>query len=127
MRRFPALADWIEQVTDHFPHLSKSQAAGLALWSLGLILARSRALTAVAVRAPLLGQSFNTVRERLRDTYREADAKRGSRRNALGLTNCWGSWRAWVLGLNAGRIPASARTNCWGPWRAWVLEGWSGR
>jgi len=43
-RRFPPPADWIEQVTRHFPRLSKPQAAGLALWSLGLILARSCSL-----------------------------------------------------------------------------------
>lgn len=104
MRRFPPLADWIEQVTAHFPHLSQPQASGLALWSFGLILARSCALTAVAgLLAPLLGQSFNTVRERLRDTYREANAKRGFRRDELELTPCWG------------------------PWLTWVLEGWSGR
>ncbi|MEI2769196.1 MAG: hypothetical protein V9G98_00050 [Candidatus Competibacter sp.] len=104
MRRFSPLADWIEQVTAHFPHLSQPEASGLALWSFGLILARSCALTAVAgLLAPLLGQSFNTVRERLRDTYREANAKRGFRRDELELTPCWG------------------------PWLTWVLEGWSGR
>ncbi len=40
--------------------------------------------------APLLGQSFNTVRERLRDTYREADAKAGDQRAELDVTVCWG-------------------------------------
>jgi len=40
------------------------------------VIARSCSLTAVAdVLAPLLGQSYNTLRERLRDTYREAGAK----------------------------------------------------
>lgn len=91
-------------MADHFPHLSKPQATGLALWSLGMTLAHSCTLTAVAaILAPLLGQSFNTVRERLRDTYREADAKSGSKRTDLTLIGCWG------------------------PWLAWVLEGWGGR
>lgn len=109
MQRFPPLASWIEQITEHFPHLSKPQANGLALWSLGLILARSCALTTVAgLLAPLLGQSFNTVRERLRDTYREADAKRGFWRNELELTPCFGPWLTWVLAGWSGRQLALA-------------------
>ena len=32
----------------HMPHLSKPQATVLALWSLGMVLARSCALTAVS-------------------------------------------------------------------------------
>jgi hypothetical protein len=47
--------------------------------------------------APLLGQSFNTVRERLRDTYREAKAKAGSQRAGLDVTLCWAPWLAWIL------------------------------
>ena len=51
---------------------------GLALWSLGMIVVRSRSLSAVADWwACRLGQDFNTVRERLRDTYRAAEAKAG--------------------------------------------------
>lgn len=98
MHHFPPLVDWIEQVAHHFPHLSRPQATGLALWSLGLILARSCALTAVAgLLAPLLGQLFDTVRERLRDTYREANAKASSQRTEWAVATCWGPWVAWVL------------------------------
>ena len=104
MSRHPELYHWIDKVSNHFPQLSKPLATGLALWSFGMIVARSCSLTAVAgLLAPLLGQSFNTVRERLRDTYREADAKAGTRRAQLGLSDCWV------------------------PWLAWILEGWSGR
>jgi hypothetical protein len=42
------------------------------------------------------------VRERLRDTYREAEAKAGVHRAQLDLGSCWA------------------------PWLNWVLEGWSG-
>ena len=95
---------WISIVSSHFPRLSKPLATGLALWSFGMIVARSCGLTAVAgILAPLLGQSFNTVRERLRDTYREADAKAGACRSELEVSECWA------------------------PWLAWVLEGWSGQ
>ena len=44
-----AVYQWTEVVTTHMPHLSKPQAAVLALWSLGMVLARSCALTAVSL------------------------------------------------------------------------------
>ncbi len=104
MSRHPELYRWITTVADHFPGLSKPLAAGLAWWSLGMILARSCALSAVAgLLGALLGQSFHTVRERLRDTYREASAKAGTHRAELDVSECWA------------------------PWLAWVLEGWSGQ
>jgi hypothetical protein len=66
----------IDTVVMRFPSLSKPQALGLALWSFGMVIARSCSLTAVAdVLASFMGQSYNTLRERLRDTYREAGAK----------------------------------------------------
>lgn len=104
MSRHPELYQWIDTVVMRFPSLSKPQALGLALWSFGMVIVRSCSLTAVAdVLAPLLGQSFNTLRERLRDTYREASAKAGEQRVELDVTECWA------------------------PWLAWLLEGWSGQ
>ena len=98
MSRHPELNQWIGIVCSHFPRLSKPLATGLALWSFGMIVARSCGLTAVAgILAPLLGQQLNTVRERLRDTYREADAKAGPCRSELEVTECWAPWLAWVL------------------------------
>jgi hypothetical protein len=76
-----------------FSSLNKPQALGLALWSFGMVIARSCSLTAVTdVLAPLLGQSYNTLRERLRDTYREAGAKAGEQRSELDVTECWAPW-----------------------------------
>ena len=98
MSRHPELYQWIDTVVMRFPSLSKPQALGLALWSFGMILARSCSLTAVTdLLAPLLGQSFNTMRERLRDTYREADAKAGKQRAELDIALCWAPWLAWIL------------------------------
>jgi len=45
----------------------------------------------------LLGQSYNTLRERLRDTYRDAGAKAGEQRAELDVTECWAPWLAWLL------------------------------
>lgn len=39
---------WRSTIMTHVPYLSKSQATGLALWSLGMVLARSCALTAIS-------------------------------------------------------------------------------
>ncbi|KJV05555.1 transposase [Methylocucumis oryzae] len=98
MSRNPELYQWAETIAMRFPSLSKPQAFGLALWSFGMILARSCSLTAVAdMLAPLLGQSFNTVRERLRDSYRETEAKAGKHRTELDVTLCWAPWLAWIL------------------------------
>ena len=71
---------------------------GLALWSLGMILVRSCSLTAIADGwSCQLGQPFQTVRERLRDTYRDAEAKAGPQRAELDLSRCWAPWLSWVL------------------------------
>jgi hypothetical protein len=54
-----------------------------------------------------LQEKFYTLRERLRDLYREAPAKAGAKR---GGKRC-------DLDLNM----------CWAPWLAWVLEGWQNK
>jgi hypothetical protein len=44
-----AVYQWTEVITTHMAHLSKPQAAVLALWSLGMVLARSCGVTAVSL------------------------------------------------------------------------------
>lgn len=98
MSRYPSLYQWTGVVGKHFPHLSQPMAACLALWSLGMIIARSCSLTAIATQwVPILGQKFFTVRERLRDLYREGPAKAGTQRCTLDLGTCWVPWLKWVL------------------------------
>ena len=98
MSRLPALYQWNDIVGKRFPHLSKPMAACLALWSLGMIVARSCSLTAVAwAWVPILKEKFYTVRERLRDLYREAPAKAGKQRSELDLSTCWAPWLTWVV------------------------------
>ncbi len=105
MSRLPGLYQWNDIVAKRFSHMSKPMAAGLALWSLGMIVARSCSLTAVAwALVPLVQEKFYTLRERLRDLYREAPGQ--------------------------GRHPAACqldRDTCWAPWLAWVVEGWRGQ
>jgi DDE family transposase len=98
MSRSNPLYGWTSLVTTHFPHLSKPQAAVLALWSFGMVLARSCALSAVATAlSPLVGQAWNTVRERLRDWYKSAAHKSGRDRRELDVTTCFAPLLAWIL------------------------------
>jgi hypothetical protein len=83
--------------------LTKPQATVLALWSLGMVLARSCALTAVsAFLAPWLGRQENTVRQQLREFCYEAAAKRGTARCALRVERCFVPLLAWVVSLWQG-------------------------
>ena len=99
MARHPeAVYQWTEEVTTHLPHLSKPQAAVLALWSLGMVLARSCSLTAVAgVLAALLARKENTVRQQLREFCYEADAKRGTHRQEVVVATCFAPLLRWAL------------------------------
>ena len=48
------VSQWTQIVSSHFPHLSRPQAGVLALWSLGMVLARSCGLSQVSVLLALL-------------------------------------------------------------------------
>ena len=79
----PRITEWTLVIHTHLPHLSKPQATVLALWSLGMVLARSCALTAVsAFLATWLGRKEPAVRQQLREFCYEATAKRGTTRCA---------------------------------------------
>ncbi len=77
----PSVAQWTQLVATQWPPLSRPQATVLALWSLGLVLARACSLTAVsAFVASLQDRKENTVRQQLREWCYEAPAKRGTQR-----------------------------------------------
>ena len=94
----PRVTEWTQIIQAHMPHLSKPQATVLALWSLGMVLARSCALTAVSgFLGPWLGRKENTVRQQLREFCYEAAAKRGTGRCALRVETCFVPLLAWVV------------------------------
>ena len=102
MPRPAALFRWHQTLSTYLPHLSQPQVAVLALWSVGLILAHSCGLTTVAtLLAYLLARPEGTVREQLRDWYREAPAKsgatRGRKRRTLDVTPCFAPLLRWVV------------------------------
>jgi hypothetical protein len=93
-----ALHSWIATVTQYMPHLSKPQATVLALWSFGIVMTGACGLSSVALfLAELLARKENTVRQQLREWYREADAKRGDQRRTLDVTGCFAPLLGWVL------------------------------
>jgi hypothetical protein len=60
----PRVTAWTLTIQAHMPHVSKPQATVLALWSLGMVLARSGALTAVrAFLATWLKRKEPTMRQ----------------------------------------------------------------
>jgi hypothetical protein len=90
--------EWTTIIHTQLPLLSKPQATVLALWSLGMVLARSCALSAVSVwLATLLQRKEQTVRQQLREWCYEAEAKQGPHRQALAVEPCFGPLLRWVL------------------------------
>src|SRR5262249_29882535 len=90
-----------------FPRLPRPFVVGLALWSLGMILARRGGLCSVALHlAQRLAHKEHSLRQRLKEFYREAPAKggaqRGVRRTDFAATDCFAPLLAWVLSLWRG-------------------------
>jgi Transposase DDE domain len=98
MSRLPQLYAWLASLTSAFSHLSTAQVRGLAFFSFGMVLARSCSVSAVAAHlADLLGQKFDTVKQRLREWYCEATAKTGHHRRQLEVRTCFAPLLRWLL------------------------------
>ena len=92
----PRVTAWTTIIHTHLPHLSTPQATVLALWSLGMVLARSCALTAVsAFLATWLGRKEPAVYQQLREFCYEATAKRGTARQELVVETCFVPLLGW--------------------------------
>jgi hypothetical protein len=88
--------------------MTKPQALGLALWSIGTVLAHSGSLTAVSLALSVwLGWPQSRLTKRLREWYLEAGAKKGT-----GLRGRGRNRRDWQLDQ---RAPALGR---------WILDAW---
>ncbi len=103
MSRAEGLSQWTATVSTQLPHLSRPQAAVLALWSYGIVFTRCCGLTTVAAFAALLlGAGEGAARERLREWYRDAEdkcgAKRGAKRRAVDVPGCFAPLLRWVAG-----------------------------
>jgi DDE family transposase len=98
MARHPQMYPWSQEIATRLPTLTPALAGVLALWSVGMILARRCGLDSVTLHvAALLGQSFDTVRQRLREFYQEAPVKRGTNRKDFQANTCFAPLLTWVL------------------------------
>jgi hypothetical protein len=93
-----ALSQWGAEVSTSLPHLSKPQAMGLALYSLGMMVVQCSGISSIACfLGELLGQKENTVRQRLREVTYEAKAKRGDQRRTLDVRQCFAPLLRWIV------------------------------
>jgi len=71
---------WRTTIMQHLPPLSKPQATVLALWSFGMVLTHSCALSAVShFLAKGMKRKEQTVRQQFRAWYDDAARKRGAK------------------------------------------------
>jgi hypothetical protein len=110
-KRYRTLARWTEMLQRRLPTLSLPQAKGLALWSIGIVLARSCSLHAV-VLALACWLPFNalSLRKRLQEWYLEASAKKGHGAAGTGYQR-----RDWDPHATAAEL------------LAWILDDWPTR
>src|SRR4051794_31572776 len=111
--RHPELYHWQDTLASRFPKLPRPFVIALALWSLGMIPARRCGLSSVALHlAERLGLKENSLRQRLKEFYKEAPAKaganRGVNRTDFRAADCFAPLLAWVLSLWRGNDLALA-------------------
>ena len=110
-KRRQAVTRWTTLLRQHFPSFSRPQALGLAFWSIGIVLASSASLHAVALAlATWLSWRCLTIRKRLQEWYLEASAKKGHGSAGKGYQR-----RDWDPHVAA---PALLR---------WILDDWPSR
>ena len=98
MSQLDTLSQWETTVSRYMPHLSRPQAYVLALWSYGMVLAKSCGITSVAaLLAKLLDVSYSTMRQRLREWCYDAEDKKGEKRQEVDVTLCFAPLLSWVL------------------------------
>lgn len=94
------LSQWQQEVSTAFAHLSQPQIWGLVLWSAGMALVGTAGITQIsALLAAVLHQREQTVFQRLREWYLEADHKSGDKRRELEVSTCFGPLLRWIVRL----------------------------
>jgi 5'-3' exonuclease len=94
--------DWKQILSLKFPQMSLSQVSGLATWSFGMVMTKSSSLTRVSTLIAKINQEKdNTVRQRLKEWYKEGKekAKKGNKRVSLEVKECFASLLKWIVNL----------------------------
>ena len=96
---YPAeLLTWVEEVSTHLPHLSKSQAQVLAWYSFATTLVQSCGMSHVSVfLAHLLDRPEETMRQRLREALYDGIDKRGQHRQEVDVGCCFAPLFQWIV------------------------------
>ena len=93
-----SVSQWSQEVSRNFANLSQPQASGLARYSLGIVLAQGSGQSRVAqCVADLEEESWQTIRQRLREWRNEAKAKKGTHRQEIRVQECFAPLLSWVL------------------------------
>lgn len=112
MSRQKELSQWCDRLASRLTRFSLPQIRTLAWWSFAIVVCGSCGLSRVALfLATLLGQSEDTLRERLRDLYRPADKKRGEQRRELDVSEAAADLLAWCAGATKRLVVALDVTN----------------
>ena len=91
------LSQWQTTLSTHLPHLSHAHLTVLALWSFGMVLARSCGITSVAaLLAPLIHTTEKPPPALTRVVLRR-QSKRGTHRLDIDVTTCFAPLLRWVL------------------------------
>jgi len=105
MIRLPGLSQWFGRVVNHLPHLTRSPAWGLTLWSVGIVRAQHVGfLMSLVMLASIPDRTIATTRGCLRDLFLNgADtqgARHGHKRRTLAATTCVALLLRWVAALH---------------------------
>jgi hypothetical protein len=90
--------DWIKEVRQYLPHLSKPQAVLLSVWSFVMVLIRCSGIRSnAAMIAELCEEKEDNVRQRMREFCWEAKDKAGKKRQAVVVVDCFVPLLLWIL------------------------------
>jgi hypothetical protein len=93
-----SIAEWQKRVTALVPSLSPSQAKVLGLLSYGIVLFDGCGMTRLSNGLAKIEQvKAWRLRQRLREFYYEAEAKRGKKRREVDVRACFGDLLAGIL------------------------------
>src|SRR5713226_4234281 len=94
----PSIAEWQKRVAEVLPRLSKSQAKVLGLISYGMIMLDGCGLTRLSHGLGKIEEvPASRLRQRIREFYYEAEAKRGKKRREVDVQACFGDLLAAIL------------------------------
>jgi hypothetical protein len=92
--------EWRAIVEKHMGHLSGPQITVLALWSYGIVMAKTCGLSrVVATLASHFEEKESNLRQRLREWYWDKQAKQGKKRVDWPVNQSFGPLLRWILAL----------------------------